>query len=108
MELIDTVIIANNNNVTLQYEEASAMRRGDENSEKLIMVGNTEGNRSCGRSSTRWTDQVRDLSAFKLYTVIREGLDRNQRKYPLQTFPCLPRLPDMSYRLREIFKINIF
>ncbi|CAF4874474.1 unnamed protein product [Pieris macdunnoughi] len=33
-----------------------------------------------GHSPTRWTDQVRDSSLSKLYTVVRDALDRNRRK----------------------------
>ncbi|CAF4768310.1 unnamed protein product [Pieris macdunnoughi] len=56
------------------------MRRGNETLEKLITVRNTEAKRSSGRSPTRWTDQVKDSSPSKLYTVIREELDKNHHQ----------------------------
>ena len=54
------------------------VRKGDENLEKLIMVGNTEGKRSRGRSPTRWTDQMMDSPATKFHNIVRHAMNRSR------------------------------
>ncbi|KPJ21589.1 hypothetical protein RR48_00303 [Papilio machaon] len=56
------------------------MRRGDESLEKIIVVGNTDGKRSRGRSPIRWSDQVKGQSSSDFYAVVRDALDRSRWK----------------------------
>lgn len=82
------------------------VRRGDESLEKLIVVGNTEGKRSRGRSPTRWTDQVKDSSSSKFYAVVRDALDRDRWRQIIRS-RCNsdanhdPRIWGTDYRERE-------
>ncbi|CAH2061764.1 unnamed protein product, partial [Iphiclides podalirius] len=55
------------------------MRRGDESLERLIVVGNTEGKRSRGRSPARWTDQLKDTEPSPNFCdMVRTAMDRNR------------------------------
>lgn len=47
--------------LTLSYF-GHTIRTGGENLEKLIVVGDTKGKRSHGRSPMKWTNQVKDSS----------------------------------------------
>ena len=53
------------------------VRRGDENLEKLVIVGNVEGKRPRGRSPTRWSDQLKEPKST-FYNVVRMATDRNR------------------------------
>lgn len=54
------------------------MRREDDSLEKLVIVGNTEGKRSRGRSPTRWSDQLKTTKATKFYDVVSIASDRSR------------------------------
>lgn len=53
------------------------MRRGDDNLEKLVIVGNVNGKRSRGRSPTRWTDQLKVAPSNKFCDAVRLAMDRS-------------------------------
>jgi hypothetical protein len=55
------------------------MRRGDDNLEKLIVVGEVEDKRTRGRSPTRWSDQVKEgSSSSKFRQAVRATMDRDR------------------------------
>ena len=55
------------------------MRKGRENLERLVVVGNTVGKISRGRSPARWTDQLKSGNlVHKFHEVVRCAMDLNR------------------------------
>ncbi|CAH2267501.1 jg22589 [Pararge aegeria aegeria] len=62
-------------------------RRGNESIEKLIVVGYVEGKRPCGRSPTRWPDQLRETAAAVAVSLVEDGSSSSPPQAPLITQP---------------------
>ncbi|XP_062532329.1 uncharacterized protein LOC134201487 [Bombyx mori] len=63
----------------LEYFGYIARKDGD-NLEKLMITGKVEGNRSRGRSQTRWSDQIRTALDSTVYSTLHDAVDRGQWK----------------------------
>lgn len=51
-------------------------RRQPDNLDKLVIVGKVEGKRLRGRSPTRWSDQIQNITGLSIPTALRQAEDR--------------------------------
>ncbi|TLM35327.1 hypothetical protein FEC37_18570, partial [Acinetobacter baumannii] len=63
----------------LEYFGHIARKDGDI-LEKLMITGKVEGNRSRGRSPTRWSDQIRTALDSTVYSALHDAVDRGKWK----------------------------
>ncbi|CAH2233651.1 jg10619 [Pararge aegeria aegeria] len=54
------------------------MRRGNASLEKIIVTGNTEGEKPRGRSPTRWADQLKKSNSDRFYQIAKMASNRSR------------------------------
>lgn len=52
------------------------VRRGPDNLERLVVLGDLQGRRGRGRAPARWSDQVKELTGGTIYSALRHAEDR--------------------------------